>query len=115
MAVKFRMRLNRTKVSLIVKLFAQDIPALVAAKIVLVNRKTLDRYAHHLRRILLRSALAERLAAGMENGIEIDESYFGPRRVRGRRGRGAGRKIVVLGLRKRQGSVYATIIPDARQ
>lgn len=114
MATQFCMRINRNKVSLIVKLFSRDIPAFVAAPIVQVNRKTLDRYYRHLRHRLLRSALKERLAAGMENGIEIDESYFGPRRVRGRRGRGAGRKIVVLGLRKRQGSVYATIISDAQ-
>ena len=30
--------------------------------------------------------------------LEADESYFGPRRVRGLRGRGAGRKTVVFGL-----------------
>lgn len=108
------MRLNRNKVSLIVSCFAQDIPAYVATPLIRVNRKTVDRYYRYLRRILLRSALSERVSEGMENGIEIDESYFGPRRVRGRRGRGAGKKIVVLGLRKRKGRVYATIIPDAQ-
>jgi len=33
--------------------------------------------------------------------LEVDESYFGPRRVRGRRGRGALGKTIVFGLLKR--------------
>jgi transposase-like protein len=42
--------------------------------------------------------------------VEIDESYFGPRRVRGRRGRGAGRKIPVIGRLKRAGKVFTQIV-----
>jgi len=45
----------------------------------------------------------------------VDESYFGPKRVRGRRGRGAGRKIIVLGLLKRKGSVYTQIISSTER
>lgn len=45
--------------------------------------------------------------------LEADESYFGPRRVRGLRGRGAGRKTVVFGLLKRGDNVYTEIVPDA--
>ena len=37
--------------------------------------------------------------------VEIDESYFGPRRVRGKKGRGAGKKIVVFGVLKRRSKV----------
>jgi transposase len=44
--------------------------------------------------------------------VEIDERYFGPRRVRGKRGRGAGRKIPVIGLLKRAGKVFAQIVPN---
>lgn len=47
------------------------------------------------------------------NGIvEVDESYFGPRRVRGKRGRGASGKTIVFGLFKRNGKVYTEIVPD---
>ena len=46
--------------------------------------------------------------------IEIDESYFGPRRVRGKRGRGAGNKTIVFGLFKRDGKVYTEIVPDCK-
>jgi transposase-like protein len=45
---------------------------------------------------------------------EADESYFGPRRVKGKRGRGAGSKTIVFGLYKRNGKVYTKIVPDAK-
>ena len=38
--------------------------------------------------------------------IECDESYFGARRVRGKRGHGAAGKTAVLGFLKRGGSVH---------
>mgnify|MGYP001618831121 CR=1 FL=1 len=47
--------------------------------------------------------------------VEVDESYFGPRRVRGKRGRGAGGKTIVFGIFKRQGGVYTEIVPDCRK
>ena len=46
--------------------------------------------------------------------FEADESYFGPRRVKGKRGRGAGSKTIVFGLYKRDGKVYTEIVPDAK-
>ena len=47
--------------------------------------------------------------------IAVDESYFGPRRVRGKRGRGAGGKRIVFGLFKRNVQVYTEIVSDARK
>ena len=44
--------------------------------------------------------------------IEVDESYFGGRRI-GKRGRGAADKIPVFGLFKRSEKVYTKSIPDA--
>lgn len=44
--------------------------------------------------------------------VEVDESYFGARRVRGKRGRGASGKTPVFGLLKREGRVYTEIVPD---
>ena len=46
----------------------------------------------------------------MSGEIEVDESYFGARRVRGKRGRGAGRKTPVFGMLKRQASVYTQVV-----
>ncbi len=45
--------------------------------------------------------------------IEVDESYFGPKRIRGKRGRGAGSKTIVFGVFKRNGWVYTQIVPNA--
>jgi len=47
--------------------------------------------------------------------VEVDESYFGPKRVRGKPGRGASGKTIVFGVLKRDGHVYTQIIPNCRQ
>jgi len=38
--------------------------------------------------------------------LEADESYFGPKRIWGKRGRGADGKTIVFGLLKRGDCVY---------
>jgi hypothetical protein len=63
--------------------------------------------------------LRQRLAAEcakvspFKGELEADESYFGARRVRGRRGRGAAGKTIVFGLLKRGDQVYTEIVPNA--
>ena len=47
--------------------------------------------------------------------VEVDESYFGPRRIPGKRGRGASDKTIVFGVFKRAGKVYTEIVPAARK
>lgn len=42
--------------------------------------------------------------------VEVDESYFGPRRIRGKRGRGASNKIPVFGILKREVKVFTKIV-----
>ncbi|STZ50252.1 putative insertion element transposase [Neisseria dentiae] len=44
--------------------------------------------------------------------VELDESYFGAKRIRGKRGRGAGGKTIVFGILKRDDKVYTEIVPD---
>jgi len=93
----------------VLKHFAHDLPALTAAKICGVNKNTTHRIYGLLRQRVV--ALAAAAAKPFTRGIvEIDESYFGPRRVRGRRGRGAGRKIPVIGLLKRAGKVFTQVV-----
>ena len=50
--------------------------------------------------------------AELAGAVELDESYFGPRRVRGKRGRGASGKTMVFGLFKCGGQGYPEIVPD---
>jgi len=67
--------------------------------------------------IKLRQRLAEecKTHCPIAGQIEIDESYFGPKRIRGKRGRGAGSKTIVFGLFKRNGWVSTEIVPDVRK
>ena len=108
-------RISRQKYTLIFRSFVSDISALKTSLIVGVNRKTADRYFNIFRKVILLDALRERQSVKFRNGIEVDESYFGPRRVRGKRGRGAGRKIIVFGLLKRQGKIYTQIIKNTQK
>jgi len=108
-------KINGHKFNLIVKCFCADITASQTAYITGINRNTANRYFHLFRERIIEAALVDRAVYSIGNGIEADESYFGPKRVRGKRGRGAGRKIIVLGLLKRDGRVFTQIIPKANQ
>ena len=48
----------------------------------------------------------------MAGEVEVDESYFGARRVRGKRGRGASGTPPVIGLLKRGGKVFTQIVEN---
>ena len=111
----FRIRISDKKFNLIVRCFALDLTAVVTSKLSYLNRNTVNRYNALLKYLVLIDALTERKQRGLANGIEVDESYFGAKRIRGKRGRGAGGKIIVLGLRKRNGRVYADVIPDVKK
>ena len=65
-----------------------------------------------------RKAIRGRLAEHSEQQspfageVEVDESFFGARHVKGKRGRGASGKTIVFGVFKRNGKVYTEIVPD---
>lgn len=103
--------LSRYKVRRLLFHFAEDIPASKTAVLIGVNRNTVNRYYTLLRETILAHQM--RLARDVIGGeVEIDESYFGPRRVKGKRGRGAGDKIPVFGILKRHGQVFITTVPN---
>ena len=53
------------------------------------------------------------MGSSADTGVfELDESYFGAKRVRGKRGRGAEGKTPVFGLPKRDGKVYVEIVKN---
>lgn len=108
-------RISDQKFRVLQRCFISDITALQTSKIALVNRNTAQRYFAFFRRLLVVEAWNDRTQFKVGNGVEVDESYFGPKRVRGKRGRGAGRKIVVFGLLKRSGKVFAQVISRASQ
>lgn len=57
--------------------------------------------AHRIRLAMKESPLAELL----KGTVEADETYVGPKNVKGKRGRGAGKKTVVVALVERDGRV----------
>ena len=103
-------RLNTTKINKIILCFVEDITATATAKIVGVNRNTVNRYFNIIREKIFKESLKE---TEKEIGIfELDESYFGAKRVRGKRGRGAAGKTPVFGLLKRGDKVFTKIVPN---
>jgi transposase len=89
-----------------------DLEATKVAQLTGMSRRTVNRYFHVFRVRIAAACEAQGTLAGT---VEVDESYFGPRRVRGKVGRGAYRKTIVFGIFKRNGTVYTQIIPNARK
>ena len=105
-----KQRVTAQKRNKIFLCFKNDLTATQAAEICGVNRNTANRYYNLLRRAILSESIRE---ARREVGeYELDESYFGARRVRGKRGRGAAGKTPVFGLLKRGEKVFVTVVPD---
>jgi len=107
--VKFS-KLSKYKIKKILKLFCEDISAVKSANILGLNRKTIDRYYNIFREKIVRASIDEMKCLGGE--FELDESYFGAKRVRGKRGRGAAGKTPVFGLLKRDGRVFVSIVKN---
>lgn len=106
-------KVNRHKFSLIVKCFTNDVTALAASSIIGINRNTVNRYYNYFRQLIIEDEKKKRSEFHVITKAEADESYFGPNRIKGKRGRGAGGKTVVFGILKRNGSVYTQILSDA--
>ena len=103
-------RLSTQKVNRILRCFCLDVTATAATELAGVNRKTANSYYNEIRQKILKETLKETTA---DNGeFEADESYFGARRIRGKRGRGAAGKTPVFGLLKRGGRVFVKIVEN---
>jgi len=105
-----RSRISEKKFRQIMHFFCHDIEAKKVAEMTHVSRPTINKIFDKIReRIAEDCELANPLGKGE---IELDESYFGAKRVRGQRGRGAGGKIPVFGMLKRNGKVYTQIVKN---
>jgi transposase-like protein len=102
--------LGRRQIATIIRCFCEDITAVRTAAIVGVNRNTVNSYYRMIREAIFRQSLRE---SSLEDGeFELDESYFGAKRIRVQRGRGAAGKTPVFGLLKRGGKVFVTMVPN---
>jgi transposase len=94
----------------LIRYFALNIGASTAAKLTGISVRSVN--AIYLK---IRVRLAEECErrSSFAGEVEVDESYFVPRRVRGKCGRGAGSKTIVFGIFKRSGWAYTEIVSDA--
>jgi transposase len=107
-----RTHLSERKFREILKEFSRDTDATECADRANLNRNTINRIYRLLRERVLE--LTEETSP-FDEEVELDESYFGAKRVRGKRGRGAGGKVPVFGILKRGGKVYTQIVKGCSQ
>ena len=102
-------RLSNYKIKKIINCFSMDLTATTTSELLKLNRKTVNNYFTEFRELILEDSIQKHQK---ELGIfELDESYFGAKRVRGKRGRGAAGKTPVFGVLKRKGKVFVSIVP----
>jgi transposase len=104
-----RSRITMAKFRAILKYFSLDIEATKIAILTGLNRNTVNKYL-----LLIRKRIGDECEreSPFSGEVEVDESFFGARRTKGKRGRGAGGKTIVFGLLKRNGKVYTKIVPN---
>jgi transposase-like protein len=104
-----RSRITEAKFREIVKYFSLDLEAQKISTLTRLNRNTVNRYLKLFRQRIAKHCEQQ---SPVKGEIEVDESYFGARRVKGKRGRGASGKTPVFGIFQRGGRVYTEIVPD---
>jgi len=103
-------KLSEEKFRRLVRCFALGLTAVQTASLTGVSVRSVNTIF-----LRIRGRLAEECErqSPFQGELEADESYFGPRLVRGVRGRGALGKTIVFGLLKRGDQVYTEIVPNA--
>jgi hypothetical protein len=105
-----RSRISEKRFRQLVRLFALDLSASDTARLIGLTTKTVNSIYLKIRKRIAQTCEAE--SPFVSGEVEADESYFGARRVRGKKGRGAAGKTPVFGLLKRNGRVYTEIVPN---
>lgn len=91
-----------------------DFDAVKISKLTGISRVSINSYLMEIRKVIANDCEQNaRVNIGTNGEVEVDESYFGPKRAKGKRGRGASDKTIVFGLLKRKGKVYTQIVPNA--
>jgi transposase-like protein len=105
-----RSKISEAKFRQLIRYFAMDLTATDCAELTGLSVRSVNSIYQRIRRRLAQQC---EQVSPLGGELEADESYFGPRRIRGLRGRGAGQKTVVFGLLKRGSNVYTEIVPNA--
>lgn len=104
-----RSKISEAKFRELLRLFSLDIDAQNISLLAHLNRNTVNRYLYLIRK---RIAFFCEEESPFHDEVEVDESYFGGKRIKGKRGRGAASKTPVFGILQRKGKVYTEIVPD---
>jgi len=96
----------------LIRAFAMDLTATNAAELTGLSVRSANTLYLKVRQRITEHCEAQNPFRGE---VEVDESYFGPKRVRGKPGRGAGGKTIVFGVFQRDGCVYTEIVPDYKK
>jgi len=105
-----RSHISEAKFRVLVRQFALDLNGVQIAALTGLNRNTVNRVLALMRARI--AQMAERESVFSVGEIEVDEAYFGPRRVKGVRGRGALKKTIVFGMKKRGDRVFTQIVKN---
>ncbi len=104
-------KISTQKIHKILQCFCEDIPAVKTAVLVGLNRNTIDRFYNIFREKILLHEISDEYEY-FSGEVEVDESYFWAKRVRGKRGRWAAGKTPVFWLLKRDGKVFVRIVEN---
>jgi transposase-like protein len=107
-----RSHISEKKFREIIKYFTLDLTANRTALLTGLTHKTVNQIFLKIRHRLAQDCQRESPFSGE---VEVDESYFGARRVKGKRGRGASGKTIVFGIYKRNGKVFTEIVPNVQK
>ena len=102
-------KISEAKFRELLRYFSLDLDAQQIASLTNLNRNTVNRYLR-----LLRKRIAEfcERESPFHGEVEVDETYFGGKRIKGKRGRGASGKTIVFGMLQRRGKVYTEVVPN---
>ena len=104
--------ISEAKFRQIILLFSGDLSATQISHLTQISKSTVNKYLTTVRLRILEFSLLQ--SDPLVGQIEVDESYFGARRVCGKHGHGARGKTIVFGLLKQGDQVYTEIVQNCK-
>ena len=96
----------------LLEFFVLEVTARSAADIMEIQANTALLFYRKIREVIAYYLELEATEI-FDGAVELDESYFGGAR-KGKRGRGAVRKVAVFGILKRGGKVFTMVVSDTK-
>jgi len=87
----YKSHITESKFREILRYFSQDFDAFQCSQLTKLTRKTINKLYHTFRVRIYQ--IEENQSSKINGEIKVNESYFGARRVRGKKGRGALGKV----------------------